>query len=202
MKNNWQKIWDRKGKLKDENNTLRKLLDVDGFDRGAGKVKVGNWKKYTEYISKKLGAGKGDSMYEVGCGAGAFLYQFYKRGHKVGGMDYSSSLVGVARDIMKGNFETGEAIKINTKNKYDFILANSVFQYFAHVHYAEHVVTKMLKKANKAVAILDVPDKLLKDKSEKNKCILCSSALESANLGNMCNSCKDRLYRSPGALIK
>ena len=31
----------------------------------------------------------------------------------------------------------------------------------------------------------------------RNRCILCTSSIEKANIGSMCNSCKDRLFR-PG----
>lgn len=166
-KNKWQKIWEKKGKLKDRNITLRKLISMNGFDSGAGKIGVENWKKFIKFISKKLGIKKGDSIYEVGCGAGAFLYQFYKRGHGVGGGDYSMSLIKIAKRIMRGDFNVGEARKLNNKRKYDFVVANSVFQYFPDFDYALMVVSEMLDKANKGIGIFDVPNEHLKEKSER-----------------------------------
>lgn len=46
------------------------------------------------------------SLFEVGCGYGANLYLFYKDGIRVGGLDYSETLI----DIMKG-FLTKQALK-------------------------------------------------------------------------------------------
>jgi hypothetical protein len=45
----------------------------------------------------RLGIRSGDTVYELGCGAGAFLYPLWQRGVKVGGLDYSSSLLDAAR---------------------------------------------------------------------------------------------------------
>jgi ubiquinone/menaquinone biosynthesis C-methylase UbiE len=166
-KNKWQKIWEKKGKLKDRNITLRKLISMNGFDSGAGKIGVENWKKYIEVVINELGIQKGDSIYEVGCGSGGFLYQFYKRGNGVGGVDYSRSLIKIAKKIIRGDFNVGEARKLNTKRKYDFVVANSVFQYFPDFDYALMVVSKMLDKANKGIGIFDVPNEHLKEKSER-----------------------------------
>ena len=40
----------------------------------------------------------------------------------------------------------GEAKKIDPDCKYDVVLADSVFQYFPDIEYAEEVLRKMIKK--------------------------------------------------------
>lgn len=61
------------------------------------------------------------SAYEVGCGSGANLYLLQNQGIKVGGIDYSASLMDIARQIVKdcGNIRTDETVKMDTDEIYD-----------------------------------------------------------------------------------
>jgi len=68
---------------------------------------------------------------------------------------------------------------------------------FLCLFFTSGVISGILKlffgSINDHMALLGV----LKD--AKNRCILCSSSIEKANIGSMCNSCKDRLFRpAPG----
>jgi hypothetical protein len=54
---------------------------------------------------------------------------------------------------------------IDEKIKYDTVLSNGVFFYFPSLEYAEKVLHKMINKATKSIAILDVSDQEWKDKS-------------------------------------
>jgi trans-aconitate methyltransferase len=77
----------------------------------------------------------------------------------VAGIDFSESLISKAKIVLpNGNFEVAEATKFKIK-EYDFILSNSVFQYF-DVEYAEKVIKRMQESIKKKGAILnlDVPD--------------------------------------------
>lgn len=51
-----------------------------------------------------------------------------------------------------------DAINIDFKKKYDFVISNSVFHYFNDLDYARVVLEKMIKKANIAVGIFDIND--------------------------------------------
>ena len=67
------------GKVEDSSDSsiLSRLIKADGFDTGFGSINEHAWKKYSEYIKYKLNNIKeNDSIYDVGCGAGAFLYNF------------------------------------------------------------------------------------------------------------------------------
>lgn len=165
--NKWQEIWNKRI-LPDGEAVLDRLIQADGFDSGAGKISADSWEKYAGFIAERIGIKQGDSLFELGCGSGAFLYLFYETGHKVGGIDYSDSLIKIACEVM-GNmdFEVCEAINIKTENKYDFVLSNSVFHYFPDLQYAEVVINKMLEKSNIGTAILEVPNLALKEESEK-----------------------------------
>jgi hypothetical protein len=51
-----------------------------------------------------------------------------------------------------------EAKNIDTEVKYDIVMSDSVFQYFPDSSYGMEVLEKMLDKANRVVAVLEVHD--------------------------------------------
>ena len=156
--NNWQKIWNKGDRI--DSIILESLIKADGFDSGAGSFGVEDWKKYTLEYFQRLGISSGDTIYDVGCGSGAFLYDLYLQKYIVGGGDYSMSLIHLAKTIMpNGDFTCDEAININTDQAYDFILSHSVFHYFKDLNYAKGVLAKMIQKSNKKIGIFDINDK-------------------------------------------
>ena len=87
MQDKWKEIWNRRTHLLEEV-TLDALIKADGFDGGAGQVDVDNWQNYIQDISKQIYLKDTDTIFEIGCGAGAFIYPFFFKGHMVGGTDY------------------------------------------------------------------------------------------------------------------
>jgi SAM-dependent methyltransferase len=165
----WENIWSKEKEIVG-NISLEKLLWVDGFDSGAGKVSVVDWVRFLENTSNKLDIKPHDSIFEVGCGGGAFLYYFYNLGHKVAGIDFSTSLIQIARRAMpEMNFEVQSAIDLSTVEDYDFVISFGVFHYFPNLEYSQMTIEKMINKANKAVAIYDLPDFEKKEASEKER---------------------------------
>ena len=166
--NKWKSIWEKREIKEDNSSILSRLISADGFDTGFGTILESDWIAYVEYISNKLNLKESDSIYEVGCGSGAFLYYFYKKGHKVGGVDYSSPLIKIAKKyISNKNFSLKEANQLTIVEKYDYVVSNGVFFYFSSHTYAKDVLSLMLKKANKGIAILEVNDFSKKEESMK-----------------------------------
>ena len=86
--------------------------------------------------------------------------------HKVAGLDYSAALIEIANEAMSDmSFKVMEAIEVEVEDKFDIVLSNSVFQYFASLDYAKSVLSRMIEKANKKVIILDVNDKAKQEKA-------------------------------------
>jgi ubiquinone/menaquinone biosynthesis C-methylase UbiE len=170
---NWQEIWNKRNiqSLYVSNDIcLEDLIIADGFDTGGGKLNSLDWEEYVRHLSKKIDLVPNDSIFEIGSGSGAFLYSWYTEGHVVGGIDYSESLVSIAQRVMRGmNFQVSEAIEVNTDEKFDIVLSNSVFQYFRDYRYAQKVIERMIMKARKAVAILEIPDLAKKEESENTR---------------------------------
>ena len=156
--NSWHKIWDNQNRV--NNFLLETLIKADGFETGAGNFTLEDWKLYTKSLLDNLDISKDDSIFDIGCGSGAFLFNHFINNHKVGGIDYSEALIGIAKTIFKGSdFNVYEASKLDTKNKYDYVVSHSVFQYFDNLDYSKRVLLKMLEKANKKVGIFDINDK-------------------------------------------
>lgn len=158
MENNWKTIWNKKERI--QNYILEMLIKSDGFDSGVGDFSVEDWKIYMEEIAGFIDLQPEESIFDVGCGSGAALYPLYLKKHKVGGADFSSVLLDLAKSIMKDcDFKNNEAINIDTKTKYNIVMSHGVFVYFKDLDYAQKVIEKMIAKANKKIAIFDLNDK-------------------------------------------
>lgn len=164
---NWKDIWNKR-KWRETGAVMAGLIAADGFDQGAGKIAVPAWERYTELVSVWLRMKEDDSIFDLGCGAGAFLYPFYASGHRVGGIDYADGLVAAARRTMAGmEFSVAEACDLDETVSYDLVVSNSVFHYFPDLDYAELVLRKMIAKAKRAVAVLELPNVDLREEAEQ-----------------------------------
>lgn len=165
----WSEIWNRRS-LPNEGTVLDRLIRADGFDSGAGLMTEDAWLKNHELLYDALQLSETDSIFEVGCGAGAFLYPFYCNQNRVGGIDYSASLISIAKSVMHGMyFEVAEAANLSLSEHYDVVVANSVFQYFVNAAYSRTVVKKMLEFSLNHVVILDIPNIELQLASEAKR---------------------------------
>lgn len=168
--NNWKKIWEsRKDNLEkiDRENyreVFAELKRIDGFDLNGG-VTLDSQLSQHENLKVALNLSAGENIFEVGCGAGANLYLFVRNGFEIGGLDYSSTQIDIAKKILPNARELicAGADELPTDKKYDAVFSNSVFQYFNDLAYAEHVLEKMYVKSRRAVAVLDVYDKAFEE---------------------------------------
>jgi trans-aconitate methyltransferase len=116
-------------------------------------------------------------VFEVGCGAGAFLYPFYQQGNRVFGIDYSANLVKIALDVMpQAAISVGEAIDMPLKNQFNVVVSNGVFLYFPSYEYAAIVLQHMLQIATKCIGIFDVPDLSQKEEAISRRKALIGEA--------------------------
>lgn len=168
MNNKWQSIWNKREIPNDKKINLEMLIKLDGFDSGAGYINPSDWRKSVLNTIKIIGINSGDSVFEVGCGSGAYLYAINElKNISGGGVDYSKPLIDIAKKALpKMNFECLEAINIAHIPKYDHCISHGVFHYFDKL-YAEKVLELMIEKAHKSVAIIEVPDERKKNQSEE-----------------------------------
>jgi cyclopropane fatty-acyl-phospholipid synthase-like methyltransferase len=143
--NNCHDVWNRRHATNGQDLTLSDLIALDNFDAGAGRIEVDNWRQYAKIIAEKANITDGCSVFEMGCGVGAFLYALRELFQiDPSGIDYSNSLIDAAKRAMPdGLFETLEAARIDTNKKYDFVISNGVFHYF-DLDYARIMIKKMM----------------------------------------------------------
>jgi len=169
----WKEVWERKGRDRRENLTLGDLIAMDGFDKGAGKMSEETWMKAVGIVKRELDLKRGNFLLEVGCGAGAMLLPLSETGIKVAGLDFSSSLIEVAKRAIPNLIAlVGEACKLPFgRNVFDAVLAHSVFHYFPDYGYAERTLLEMLRvsKEDGKILIMDIPDFSKKEISEKHR---------------------------------
>jgi cyclopropane fatty-acyl-phospholipid synthase-like methyltransferase len=170
-KNNWQQVWRNRSTDNLTVPTLEDLIQLDGFDEGAGRVRVEDWRKYAELIIDKLQMKRNDCILEVGCGSGALLYALNEHLElNVSGIDYSENLIKVAKRVLpKGEMQVVEAKNLDETKRYDFVISNGVFHYF-DLPYAKQVLLKMVGALNRTgggIYILDIPDLSTRDDSEE-----------------------------------
>lgn len=166
--NRWQEIWEKRSAhlaeidRADKRAMLLELKRINGFDVAGGGIPYASLLQQYEETKAALRLPAGGSVFEVGCGAGANLWLFWLDGFSVGGLDYSEKLISILQDVFaEGTLREilcDEAKNLPTEERYDGVLANSVFSYFSDERYAEMVLEKMLEKTRGSIVILDVHD--------------------------------------------
>jgi SAM-dependent methyltransferase len=162
----WREIWEARTLDPARPSVLAQLMAADGLDTSFAHVDEAAWRGFTGRIGQALGITPATSIFEVGCGAGAFLYPFHESGCTVGGLDASRALVEIARQVMPGALlANDEAAALDTDEKWDVVLSMGVFLYFPSLDYAREVLARMAKKARRFVAVLDVADAARRDQA-------------------------------------
>jgi SAM-dependent methyltransferase len=158
-------VWSRKGSEISvseplDGDTLHVLMELGGYHSPTSTLSLSDHEVHFRYVVDSLGIGPADSVYDVGCGAGALLYWLRDKCAQVGGADFAASLIAHARTALPpgSDLEVREASTIDTEPQYDVVLSNGVFIYFPTAAYAEEVLERMIAKATRAVGVLDVND--------------------------------------------
>lgn len=168
--NKWKDIWERRTDnfstidMTDKNSVFLELKRINGFDVIEGGIPYPALIKQHEDIIGRLSRGnKLESIFEVGCGCGANIYLLWKDGCRIGGIDYSSKQIEIAKKVFSDSQQhtikeliCDEALNLPTDIEYDAIFANSVFSYFPNEGYAERVLDKMLLKTKFSIGLIDI----------------------------------------------
>lgn len=181
MNKRWKEIWNAKGKDykipaegTDEFAVYRELKRLDGFDVSVGDPEAYYRSFYDSAVN--LWENMRDlcgvhSAYEVGCGSGANLYLLKNRGIDIGGIDYAQGLVHIAQDILGNDtcITAGEALDLETDQKFDMVFSDGVFAYFPDETYGKQVLEKMFEKARKVIILSEVFDKTMQKECEEHR---------------------------------
>jgi SAM-dependent methyltransferase len=145
--NPWRDIWVRKGVKAPASATLIDIAGFDWRDAGCGAMTEATWMELHASADGILDVRRGESLLEVGCGAGAFLFPFAKKGAVVTGIDYSPTLLEIARRLVpRGSFQQAEAIRLPyADGAFDKVASMGVFLHFPGWAYAEAALGEMLR---------------------------------------------------------
>lgn len=163
--NSWKDIWNNR--KPERGYELANLIKLNGFDSDGTSFSADNWIKYVESFQSMIPIQPSDSVFEFGCGCGAFLKPLYDNGHEVGGVDYSEVLISVAKiNMANAELRLQNVDEPCGAKPYDIVMSHSVFQYFKSLEFAGIVCRNMLQKSSRKVAILDVPNMQFQKESE------------------------------------
>ena len=134
-------------------------MAASGRSVAAGRVAEEAWRDFVERIVETLDVGPGTSIFDVRCGAGAFLFPLTENGYLVGGIDPSQTLIARAKAAMpEGRWSVGAAETVDPGEAWDVVVSVSAFERFKDLNEARGVLARMTAKATHAIAVLDVPD--------------------------------------------
>lgn len=168
--NNWKHLWSNRDadqtilQSGDPQKIFMELKRTNGFDVVKDQISyesfLGQYREMTRNLSLHLPDGFSiRSVFEVGCGSGANLFLFENDGITCGGIDYSESLLGCAKQVLRAaDIRCDEACELPVEPKYDAAISVSVFGYFTDESYAEAVLEKMCQKARYSVGVLELAD--------------------------------------------
>lgn len=171
---NWRDVWGAR-ELSDDFGAgaepLELALRLDGYDTTMAQgLTPRAMRDLAAGWGNRVGWVAGDSVYEVGCGAGAFLAAVsdVHGPRQLGGSDYSRSLIESGHRLFPSmDLEVHEARHVPSEPPYTHVTSVGAFMYFPDLDYAAAVVARMMAKASRTVSILDVPDVSVRAKSEE-----------------------------------
>lgn len=135
---------------------------------GSIAIDATEWRANARRVAALLGIQTGESVYEIGCGSGAFLLAL--RGViecEVAGADYSAGLIAAARKVFPtSRFEVLNATELDTEVRFDVVISHSMFHYL-NLNDAAKVIRRMLSKARRAVGIFDLPNLQTREAAER-----------------------------------
>ena len=110
-------------------------------------------------MAETLDIGPGTRVFEVDCGAGAFLYPFHQNGYVVGGTDADAALIEQALAAMPdGLFTVAPASALDPAVPWDVVVCRWL-PAASDADALRGLVARMFAKATHAIALLNVPEK-------------------------------------------
>jgi ubiquinone/menaquinone biosynthesis C-methylase UbiE len=164
FRESWKTVWERKGTAAAgrDGYSEEELFAVDGFDTATGKTSIATRSRIGAVVCGKLGIVPGQTILEVGCGAGAVLSLLRETGASLAGVDYSAPHIEIARRALpEAELRASEASALPfADGQFDGVFSHGVFLYFPDFVYAGCVLREMARVATlrARLLIMDVPD--------------------------------------------
>lgn len=162
---NWQEIWERKGRRTDlpqgEEEQLKALMAINAWDNELVGVSAESMRDTANSIKQLMELRIDDRVLDIGCGCGLIYYAMDTAPTYLVGVDYSSSAIAVARQILEGEFYCDSAGAFSPKFEFfDKVISIGVFMYFRDLEYTYGVLRKMVDalKPGGSGLIMSIPD--------------------------------------------
>lgn len=181
---NWKDVWNSRHLPSTpqsiDADPLEVALRLDGYDTTMAKgLTPASMRNLASRWADRVDFKPGDSLYEVGCGSGAFLAAADDVNDisRVAGSDYSSSLIDGGKELFpRLDLEVHEASQIPRDPTFTHVACVGAFMYFGSLDYATQALARMSAKAQRTVSIFDVPDLERQADSESFRREGCSEA--------------------------
>lgn len=161
----WNHVWSNRRGAASSDLTLEEAMQLDGMCEAGRSIPVSSWILYGKRVADRLRLQEQHQVFEVGCGAGAFLMSLREAsGAQVAGLDLSAHLIDSARRFIdSGIFFAADAAVPLASNIWDVVAAstavvsNSVVHYLPEISDVSRIISSFAREVPQ-VAILDVPD--------------------------------------------
>jgi cyclopropane fatty-acyl-phospholipid synthase-like methyltransferase len=165
---NWNEVWKGR-KATHEGLEYIDLLKLNGYDGNQSNLNPTNLTVAQDLYAKEIGLERGDDIYEIACGAGAFLYRWSALGHSVGGCDISEGLLECAKDAFpRGQWDLAEAETFSVGRRWDHVVSFGLCMYIS-TETLKNMIGRMVMKAKRSISIYDIPDLAKKDGCEEER---------------------------------
>jgi SAM-dependent methyltransferase len=164
----WRDIWSRKGL--DESVPLHVI-------NGADLLSADEWQAMVDMVSAPLALRAGDRVLECGCGAGAFLGSLVNRhdGLAISGLDYSETLLAIARRRLDGTFVLGDMrdLRAFASGSQDHVVSYSTFHYLPSPEAARAVIDEMFRvvRPGGTIYVGEVSDSAKQEQAQRSRAI-------------------------------
>lgn len=113
-----------------------------------------------EEVLRKVGAGAGDSVLDIGCGSGVFCEMAARLGAKASGVDASEPLIAIANQRLPGgDFRVGEMEALPYPDRaFDLVTGFSSFQFAAHPAAAVREARRVSRTGSVVMAVFGKPE--------------------------------------------
>ena len=156
MSNFWKNIWDSKGMSESKD-----LLFLDGYEHLETPI---DSKLICSKLVQFLGIERGESLLEVGCGAG-FLSKELNFKYDYIGVDYSSPLVKKHLELFPNHkIKCSEAVNLPfPDDSLDYAFCFGVYQYLPDFNYALKMISEMERVSKKSIILGDLKETATRD---------------------------------------
>ena len=182
----WKQVWEhkasefkkppRKQNKNIDENEIKKLLELNGFDGAHSMMEIDEYLEYINNITLFLIENNciPKSILEIGCGTGLTLAMLSKNlgieSERIEGIDYVEGLINIGRHFFPDiRFKAKALEDIETKDvsNIELVVANSVCQYIDTQILSEKINMLIMNRVN--ILLLDIPDLEKKDEHLKWK---------------------------------